>query len=447
MMATMDFDMQDSTIEATTHKRFLFAHWEGGGNTQPVRALVRDLVRRGHEVRVLGDPCNRAEFEEVGASFVPWTRGYVRMDKSIDNDFLKDWDVKSPIEMLGRLRDRLFVGPSLAHAQDLLDRLREFPADVVGTSEMLLGVMAGAEAASVPCVAISANVCLYPLPGVPAFGPGFAPATGPLGRLRDALVTGLMLRVFGKGTEQFNQTRRALGLEPLAHPFDQEKRLTMHLVMTSPAFDFPSTALPERIVYGGPVLEDPAWTAPWVSPWSANDQRPLVLVGFSTTFQNQTDTLRRVIEGLSGLDVRAVVTTGPAVDASSLPCPPNVHLCVSAPHSELLKEAAAVVTHCGHGTVIRALAAGVPLVCMPMGRDQNENAARVVTRGAGVRLSPTAKAATIRKSVQEVLAAAQYRENARELGRRIAEDAHNATALDILEATASLGRGRGASRG
>jgi UDP:flavonoid glycosyltransferase YjiC (YdhE family) len=124
------------------------------------------------------------------------------------------------------------------------------------------------------------------------------------------------------------------------------------------------------------------------------------------------------------------------VDPASLPCPPNVHLCASAPHSELLKEAAAVVTHCGHGTVIRALAAGLPMVCMPMGRDQNDNAARVVARGAGVRLKPSASADAIRKSVREVLESPRYRENARELGRRVAEDAQRSPVLEVLEAVA-----------
>src|SRR5207245_7707178 len=110
---------------------------------------------------------------------------------------------------------------------------------------------------------------------------------------------------------------------------------------------------------------DPAWTEPWRSPFKASDRRPLVLVGFSTTFQNQIDVLRRVIGALGELDVRAVVTAGPAIDIASLPSAANVHVCTSAPHSQLLKEAAAVVTHAGHGTVIRALPAGRPGVCMP----------------------------------------------------------------------------------
>jgi MGT family glycosyltransferase len=280
---------------------------------------------------------------------------------------------------------------------------------------------------------LSANVYLFPLPGVPPFGPGLQPATNALGRLRDWLIRTMMLREFGKGTAAFNETRRALGLGPLPHPFEQLTRLASHLVLTSAAFDFASTRPPAQLVYAGPELEDPAWTQPWRSPFAASDRRPLVLVGFSTTFQNQLDVLRRVVAALDGLDVRAVVTAGPAVDIASLPAPPNVHVCASAPHSQLLKEAAAVVTHAGHGTVIRALAAGVPMVCLPMGRDQNENAARVVFHGAGVRVKPTASAAKIRQAVRDVLDTSRYRECARRLGKAIADDARDSRAVSVLE--------------
>ncbi len=156
---------------------------------------------------------------------------------------LKDWEVSSPWAQIVRLRDRLFVGPSLDHAQDLVEQLDDFPAETVVTSEMLLGAMAGAESAEVPCIAVSANINLYPLPGVPPFGPGFQPAKGLPGRLRDALLHGIMLRGFGKGTGAFNATRRALGLDPLRHPFEQLERLKPHLVLTSSAFDFPAARL------------------------------------------------------------------------------------------------------------------------------------------------------------------------------------------------------------
>ena len=413
--------------------RFLFAHWEGGGNTPPMLSVVRRLLARGHAVRVLSDPCNEQEVVAAGASFQPWTRAPHRRDKSLDTDPLRDWEVTSPPEMVGRLRDRMFVGPSLAYAEDVRRELTRFPADTIVTSEMLLGVMAAAESARIPCVALCANVYLFPQTGVPPFGPGLLPATNLVGRLRDWAIRTVTMRAFGKGTATFNATRRALGLEPLRHPFEQLDRVATHLVLTSAAFDFRSPAPPPQLVYAGAALDDPDWTERWTSPWSAGDARPLVLVGFSSTFQNQADVVQRVIDGMRGLDVRAVVTAGPSIDVGSFNAPPNVHVCRSAPHSELLKGAAAVVTHAGHGTVIRSLAAGVPLVCMPMGRDQNEHAARVVYHGAGVRLKPSAPPTQVREAVRSVIETPDYRERARALGAQVVRDARESPAVRVLE--------------
>jgi len=436
---------QPPTTASSYPRSFLFAHWEGGGNTPPMLAVVRRLLARGHDVRVLGDPCNASEIEAAGATFVSWTRAPRRPDKSIDSDRIRDWEVKSPPAMIGRLRDHLVTGPSLGYAQDVIEEVKRRPADVVVPSELLLGAMAGAEAAGVPCVALAANIYLFPLPGVPPFGPGLQPATNVFGRLRDWMIKTMTLREFGKGTRAFNTTRRTLGLDPVRHPFDQLQRLARFLVLTSESFDFPCGSRPASVVYAGPELDDPAWASRWRSPWSASDRRPLVLVGFSTTFQNQIDALRRVIEALRDLDVRAVVTTGPAIDASSLPRSSNVHVCESAPHSDVLKEAAAAVTHAGHGTVIRALAAGVPLVCMPMGRDQNENAARVAYRGAGVRVKPSAAPDAIRRALRDVLASPRYRERAQTLGDAILRDARGSRAVPVLEevaARSAAGRSR-----
>ena len=73
------------------------------------------------------------------------------------------------------------------------------------------------------------------------------------------------------------------------------------------------------------------------------------------------------------------------------------------------------MTHAGHGTVMRALAHGLPLLCLPMGRDQDDNAARVVARGAGLRLKPSAKPDAIAATLRRLLAEPAFRESAERL--------------------------------
>ena len=96
----------------------------------------------------------------------------------------------------------------------------------------------------------------------------------------------------------------------------------------------------------------------------------------------------------------------------------------SAPHVEMLDEAAAVVTHCGHGMTIKALAAGVPLVLSADRAATNSStiAASVVHRGAGLRLDASAEPAAIATATRSVLGETGYREAARQIALVIAQE-------------------------
>jgi UDP:flavonoid glycosyltransferase YjiC (YdhE family) len=146
--------------------------------------------------------------------------------------------------------------------------------------------------------------------------------------------------------------------------------------------------------------------------------------------------MRRVIAGLSGIPVRVVVTAGPAMAREKLPTPRNVVIVDSAPHNQVLPQTALMVTHAGHGSVVRALAHDRPLVCVPMGRDQNDIAARVVYHGAGVRVSPNASATAFRNAILRVLKDDRYTEAAQRLGAEIRRDAQSNSAINELEALA-----------
>jgi UDP:flavonoid glycosyltransferase YjiC (YdhE family) len=80
------------------------------------------------------------------------------------------------------------------------------------------------------------------------------------------------------------------------------------------------------------------------------------------------------------------------------------------------------------------------MVCLPMGRDQNDTAARIVHRGAGVRLSPRASANKIRAAVERVLTDPSYLQKARDLGRAISDGEGCVDMIDAIERLAGQRR-------
>jgi len=417
-------------------RRFLMPLWEGGGNIPPELGVAKRLVARGHHVHVLADPTVGGAAEAVGATFSPWRRGPHRASLDPSEDLLKDWETKNPLVMLGRARDRFIAGPAAEYAADTAEAIVAFGPDAVVPDAFLFGSIIAAQGAPLPVALLVPNIWIMPSRGTPPMGPGFAPAKTVVGRSRDAAMLAVVNRLFRAGLPPINAARSAQGLAPLSSFYDQALSVERILVLSSPVFDYAAPLVPDNVRYVGPILDEPEWVQPWTAPWPVSDQRPLVLVGFSSTYQNQGPLLRRVVEALSALPVRGVVTVGQMLDAAEVTATGNVVVVGSAPHRQILAEASLAVSHCGHGTTMKTLAAGVPMVCIPMGRDQNDTAARVVYHGAGVRLSPKASADKIRKTVQLVLSDDRLRANASRLASSIADDDATADLVTELESVA-----------
>ncbi len=108
-------------------------------------------------------------------------------------------------------------------------------------------------------------------------------------------------------------------------------------------------------------MDTPAWLQEPGDPW--------VLVTCSTEYQGDERLAATAIEALRDAPLRVLVTTADA-DPSGLPSAPNARVERFVPHSAVLPHAAAVITHGGMGIVQKTVAAGVPLVVVPFGRDQ-----------------------------------------------------------------------------
>lgn len=418
-------------------RSFLFTMWEGGGTLPPELGVARRLLERGHRVHVLADPTVEDDALAAGCTFSPWQRAPHRTSLDPAQDLLRDWEVRNPLAMLKRVRDVFVAGPAADYAADTLAAIDVVQPDAVVPDYMLFGTILAAQAAKLPVAPLVPNIWAIPTSGGPAIGPGFAPAAGVLGRARDALMFAMANRLFAKGLPTLNGARATHGLPPLTSFFDQVLGTDRILVLSSADFEFAAPSAPANARYVGPVLDDPQWTQPWTPPWAEGNDDPLVLVGFSSTFQDHATLLRRVVDALSTLPVRAVVTLGQMLGPAHVTSTANVAVVPSAPHGPILSEAALVVSHCGHGTTLKALAAGVPMVCIPMGRDQNDTAARVVHCGAGVRLPTKASAPQIRKAVQRVLDDGHHRAAAARMAAAIAEEQLSTDLVAELEALAT----------
>lgn len=422
-------------------RSFLFVTWEGGGNVPAVVGVARRLAARGHDVRVLAEPCMEPAITSAGARFLSFTRHFTRTSSS--ETLLDDFRAKSPLGALDNTFRSVMFGPAVIVADETAEALAGEKTDVVVADHLMPGSLVAAESAGVPRAVLWHTPEYLPGRGRPAAGPGFTPKPGPFGAARDRLFNSFLLKVVARHVDSYNDARVRHGLKALTGArgvLDEYHRADRRLIMTTRAFDFPIDPAPANVRYVGPMLDDPHWVEADLGGEAASDDRPLVVASMSSSFQDQGPVLHSIIQALGTLPVRGLVSTGPALAESwSLApgdTPANVSVVTSVSHAAVLPRASAVITHAGHGTVMRALAAGAPLVCLPMGRDQDDNAAKVAFHGAGSRLRSSASPSAIADAVKRVIEDPNYRAAAASLGGKIRADAADDLAVRELEGLA-----------
>jgi UDP:flavonoid glycosyltransferase YjiC (YdhE family) len=411
------------------------------GNAPPQLAVTRELVGRGHEVRVLAHRAARERIEATGAEFVAIERAVPDFDISKrETDTLRDWETRGRYATGVRLRNQGVLAFLEGIAEECTELLQARPADAVLFDWMLSGAAVAAERAEVPAAAL--GHCPYPMPvaGAPPLFSGAGWVGGPLGSLRNRALNIAFSRFAAAGLPRLNRVRAAQGLAPLGAWEEQLLGVEAFYMLTAAALDFSSRgALPGNVHYVGPAFEP--YPREWRSPWPAENSEPLVVVSFSTSYMDQADLAQRVLDALGGLPVRALLTAGPALETERLRLPANARAVPFLPHRTVLPHAALMVTHAGWQTINAALAGGVPLLCLPDGRDQPDNAARVVAAGAGVRLSKQASPPKLRRAVAAALDDRSLQAGAARMAAALAASDGATTVADGLERIVAGGAG------
>jgi MGT family glycosyltransferase len=369
---------------------------------------------------VLSDPIVEAAARSAGCTFSPWRAAPHLNSREEQTALIAAIEGRNPYRALRAAKE--YAGKDMARrfAQDLVSTVQEYPVDAV-LSDGLPGMLIGGQSTGLPTAVLLANIYARPTVGQPLLGTGWSPGQGALVKARDALAPKIAMWLLARTAPRLSAVATHFGQPPLNDPFELFDRCKRVLVMTSPSFDFSGSSVPANVRYVGPQLDDPAWAAE--GEWSHQGDQPLVLVALSSVYQDQTALLRKIAVGLGRLPIRVVLTTGQAVEPGEIQAPRNVQVLKAAPHRQVLAEASVLVTHAGHGIVMKALAAGVPMICIPMGRDQKDNTARVLKLGAGVQISKRSTPERIAEAVTEVMDVARFRAAAREFADLLAREA------------------------
>jgi hypothetical protein len=165
-------------------------------------------------------------------------------------------------------------------------------------------------------------------------------------------------------------------------PHCQEADLTLHA--TDPQFDPHPAGLPAHHHYVGPLNLEPP---------SSDEARfldepgpPWALISLSTVpMGGELVIAQAALTGLSSHPVRTLLTLAPEYPRSELGAlPENAVIAGFVPHSRVLERAALVVSHAGHGIVMKSLYFGVPMLLIPWARDQFGVAARAEALGVAI---------------------------------------------------------------
>jgi len=192
--------------------------------------------------------------------------------------------------------------------------------------------------------------------------------------------------------------------------------------------------------YNGPAVL-PDWLRH--QPGGERHARPRVCLTWGTTGYSRgpyLETLRRVIDGVAGLDADVVVTLSPDDAAEIGPTPPQVRTVSMLALNLLLPTCDAIVAQGGLGTMMTAAALGVPALIIPQAADHVLNAGQLAATGAG-HVLPFADATpeTVREAARALLADEGTRAGARDLAADIARQASPRRAVTVLERLVATG--------
>lgn len=296
-------------------------------------------------------------------------------------------------------------------------------------------------------VAILSHVaaCLLPGPEYPFPGMGWL-FKNLRPRILGRVAAGALQVATAGVRQQANRLRMSHGLAPFPGSVTEfTGTLPLYLVPGTAEFDSSRRDLPPSVHYVGPCLWDelngkePNGEGPTRHTAGSREGggRPRVLATEGALFPDDPGLLRMVAKALADKPLDVVLMAGRRRDPDKLPLgtlPENVRVVPWESPCKALLGCDLLIANGDSEITMAALAAGVPMVAVPVMLDQPEIASRLVDSGAGVRIPGRwCSSRAISKAVECVLGDGRYRENAARIAARLAKFNGGCRAAELLE--------------
>ncbi len=386
--------------------KFVVAGYGSRGDVEPCIAVARELLRRGHDVRmaVTVPPDMLAFVESAGLTVLPYGRGYQEL--LADKDFVRM--LQNPINAISEAIE--YVAQVSAEKSTTLISLTD-GADllVAGITEQTL----------------AANVAEYY--GIPLAALHFFPAQ----------ILELRQPHGGATKEAERAQRRVLGLPETSGP--------SALSLEIQAYDelcFPGLAAEwaeqggRRPFVGALTLGLPTDADDEVLSWIAAGTPPIYFGFGSTPLASPADTVAVISAACALLGERALICMGPN-DCTPIANADHVKVVDAVNHAVIFPACRAVVHHGGAGTTAAGLRAGVPTLVLWVGLDQPIWAAAIeqLKVGSARRFSATNQESLV-ADLRSILNP-QCVTQARDIAASMTKSVESVTsAADLLEAAA-----------
>lgn len=392
--------------------KVVVASYGSRGDIEPCTAVARELLRRGHDVRMAVPP-NMVSFVEsaglVGVAYGPDSREQMNPAMDLVRDLVAQ--TRNPIGLLSQV----------------IEHVTRVNAD---KSAVLTSLAAGADLvlASFNEQRLAANVAEYQ--GIPAAALHLFPA-----RL---WASGGMSPLITAAVDEAQ--RRSLGLPEDSEPPPMlEIQAYDELCLPGPAADWVAPRRRQPFV-GALTLQSPTGADDEVLSWIAADTPPIYFGFGSTPIDSPVDTVAMISAACAELGERALICGG-VNDFRGIAHAGHLKIVDAVNHTAVFPGCRAVVHHGGAGTTAAGMHAGIPTLILWFWLDQPVWAAGVdqLGVGAGRAFSATTRD-TLVADLRSVLTPHRLA-RAREVAAQLIAPAKSvALATDLLEDAARLGR-------